>query len=95
MTTYLRAGIGNNFYRQLSQNGTEASKGKQLIIPIETGLHFSYDLMTYLKLKTGFGCRFVAPNNSRELRGYYVKFGLSFNLNKFKETKEGNKTTTC
>lgn len=94
MTTYLQAGIGNNFYRQLNQNGTEVNKGKQLIIPIETGLHFSYDLLTYLKLKTGFGWRFVAPNNSRELSGYYVKIGLSFNLKTFNETKSDNKTTT-
>lgn len=94
MTTYLQAGIGNNFYRQLNQNGTEVNKGKQLIIPIETGLHFSYDLLTYLKLKTGFGWRFVAPNNSRELSGYYVKLGLSFNLKTLNETKSDNKTTT-
>ena len=94
MTTYLQAGIGNNFYRQLNQIGTEVNKGKQLIIPIETGLHFSYDLLTYLKLKTGFGWRFVAPNNSRELSGYYVKVGLSFNLKKFNETRSDNKTTT-
>jgi hypothetical protein len=94
MTTYLQAGIGNNFYRQLNQIGTEVNKGKQLIIPIETGLHFSYDLLTYLKLKTGFGWRFVAPNNSRELSGYYVKLGLSFNLKKFNETRSDNKTTT-
>jgi hypothetical protein len=94
MTTYLQAGIGNNFYRQLNQIGTEVNKGKQLIIPIETGLHFSYDLLTYLKLNTGFGWRFVAPNNSRELSGYYVKLGLSFNLKKFNETRSDNKTTT-
>lgn len=94
MTTYLQAGIGNNFYRQVTQSATEVNKGKQLIIPIETGLHFSYDLLTYLKLRTGFGWRFVPPNNSRELSGYYVKLGLSFNLKKFNETKSDNKTTT-
>ncbi len=38
LTTYLQAGIGNNFYRHLNQNGTEVNKGEQLIIPIETGL---------------------------------------------------------
>ncbi|MFN8864477.1 MAG: hypothetical protein ACK5W1_09200, partial [Flavobacteriales bacterium] len=94
MTTYLQAGIGNNFYRQLNQNEIEVNKGKQLIIPIETGLHFNYDLFTYLKLKTGFGWRFVTPNYSRELSGYYVKLGLSFNLKKFNETRADNKTTT-
>jgi hypothetical protein len=91
MTTYLQAGIGNNFYRQLNKNGTEVNKGTQLIIPIELGLHFNYDLLTYLKLKTGFGWRFVTPNNSRELSGYYVKLGLSFNLKKFNETRADNK----
>lgn len=93
LTTYLQAGIGNNFYRHLNQNGTEVNKGEQLIIPIETGLHFSYDLLTYLKLKTGIGWRFVTPNNSRKLSGYYVKLGLSFNLKKFNETRADNKTT--
>jgi hypothetical protein len=57
-------------------------------------LHFSYDLLTYLKLRTGFGWRFVTPNNSRELSGYYVKLGLSFNLKKFNEAREDDKTTT-
>ena len=93
LTTYLQAGIGNNFYRHLNQNGTEVNKGEQLIIPIETGLHFSYDLLTYLKLNTGIGWRFVTPNNSRKLSGYYVKLGLSFNLKKFNETRADNKTT--
>jgi hypothetical protein len=94
MTTYLQAGIGNNFYKQLNENGTEVNKDKQLIIPIETGLHFGYDLLPYLKVKTGFGWRFVAPDYSRELGGYYVKLGLSFNLKIFNETREENETTT-
>jgi len=92
MTTYLQAGIGNNFYRHLNTNGTEIKKGKELIIPIETGLHFSYDLLSYLKIRTGFGWRFVSPDNSRALSGYYVKLGLSFNLKKFYETTTESKT---
>jgi hypothetical protein len=94
MTTYLQAGIGNNYYRNLNTSGTAVNKGKELIIPIETGLHFNYDLMPYLKLKTGFGWRFVAPNNARALSGYYVKLGLGVNLKKLKETREERKTTT-
>jgi len=76
------------------KKGTEVNKDKQLIISIETGLHFRYDLLPYLKLKTGFGWRFVAPDNSRELGGYYVKLGLSFNLKTFNEIRADNKTTT-
>lgn len=92
MTTYLQAGIGKNFYRQINQNEIEVKKGKQLIIPIETGLHCSYELLPYLKLRTGFGWRFVAPNNSRELSGYYLKLGLSFNLKIYNDTRAENKT---
>jgi hypothetical protein len=44
MTTFLKAGIIINFYIQLNQNGTEVNKVKKLIIAIETGLYFSYDL---------------------------------------------------
>lgn len=92
MTTYLQAGIGKNFYRQINQNEIEVKKGKQLIIPIETGLHCSYELLPYLKLRTGFGWRFVASNNSRELSGYYLKLGLSFNLKIYNDTRAENKT---
>lgn len=94
MTTYLQAGIGNNYYRNLNTSGIEVNKGKEIIIPIETGLHFSYDLMPYLKLRTGFGWRFVTPKNSRALSGYYIKLGLGFNLKKFNKTRAENKTTT-
>jgi len=91
MTTYLQAGIGNNYFRQLNQNGTEVDNGKQLIIPIEAGLHFNYDLLPFFGLKTGFGWRHVAPKESRNLSGYYLKLGLSFNLQKFLEMRTKNK----
>ena len=91
MTTYLQAGIGNNYFRQLNQYGTEVDNGKQLIIPIEAGLHFSYDLLPFFGLKTGFGWRHVAPKESRNLSGYYLKLGLSFNLQKFIEMRTKNK----
>ena len=48
-TTYLQTGIGNNFYRNINQSGTEVYKGKELIIPIETGLHLSYERKPPLK----------------------------------------------
>ncbi len=91
ITTYLQAGIGNNYFRQLNQYGTEVDNGKQLIIPIEAGLHFSYDLLPFFGLKTGFGWRHVAPKESRNLSGYYLKLGLSFNLQKFIEMRTKNK----
>lgn len=83
MTTYIQAGIGKNYYRELNRFRILVNKDSELIIPIEIGLHFSYDILSYLKLKTGFGWRFVLPNNSTELSGYYMKLGLSFSLKKF------------
>lgn len=87
MTTYLQSGLGKNFYRQINADGIQVGNGQQIIIPIETGLHFGYELMPYLKLRTGFGWRFVAPITSKELSGYYLKLGLGFNLKKFVETR--------
>lgn len=94
ITSYLQAGFGYNFYRQLNQSGTELNKAKQLIIPMETGFNFSYDLLSYLKLKTGFGWRFVSPNNARDLSGYYVKLGLSFNIRKYYDLIENKNKTS-
>lgn len=91
MTTYLQAGIGKNFYRLLNINGIELNKAEELILPVEAGLHFSYDLSPFLGLKTGFGWRYVAPKESSNLSGYYLKLGLSFNLQKFLEVRTKNK----
>lgn len=94
LTTYLQAGVGQNYYRIINANGTSVYKGKELIIPIETGLHFSYDFFTYLKLRAGWGWRFVAPFNSRNLNGYYIKLGLSFSLKKFNESNTKKMATS-
>lgn len=85
MTAYLQAGVGKNYYREFSPSGDVVNEGKTVIIPMETGLHFSYYLNSYLKLKTGFGWRFVKPDESSDLSGYYFKVGLGFNLRKYQE----------
>lgn len=88
MTTYLQAGIGNNFYRKLNENGVAIETGSELIIPIEVGLNFNYDLKPYLTVKSGFGWRFVLPEYSSGLNGYYLKLGLGFNIKKFLEHED-------
>jgi len=85
MTVYLQAGIGKNYYREFSPQGDVVNEGNKLIIPIETGLHFGYYLNSYLRLKTGIGWRFVKPEESSDLSGYYFKVGLGFNLRKYQE----------
>ena len=87
MTSYLQAGMGNNYFRRFDSYGQLVNEGRQFIIPLETGLHFSYEMTSYLRLKTGFGWRFVLPNYSKGLSGYYVKLGLSFSYKKFRESR--------
>lgn len=88
MTTYLQTGIGRNFYRKFNENGMELETGSELIIPIEAGLNFNYALKPYLKIKSGFGWRFVLPKYSSGLSGYYLKLGLGFNVKKFLEHED-------
>lgn len=88
MTTYLQAGIGNNFYRKFNENGIVLETGSELIIPIEAGLNFNYDLKPYLTIKSGFGWRFVLPQYSNRLSGYYFKLGLGFSIKKFLEHED-------
>jgi len=86
-TTYMQMGLGKNFYREVDANGGVLESGSKFIIPIETGLHFNYALTSYLKVKTGFGWRFVLPYESYDLSGYYVKLGLGFDVRDFIEVR--------
>ena len=82
-TTYIQAGIGSNYYRLVDDAGVEIQRNVEGIFPLEAGLHFSYDLKPYLKLKSGIGYRFLFPNDANELSGYYFQLGVSFNVKKF------------
>lgn len=87
-TTYIQAGIGQNYNRSVDDSDVEIQRNVERITPFEIGLHFSYDLKSYLKLKSGSGYRFVYPESSNALSGYYLKLGLGFNLKKFLDAKE-------
>jgi len=85
ITAYLQAGLGKNYYREFSAKGDLVNEGSNIIIPMETGLHFGYYINSYLRLKSGIGWRFVKPDASADLSGYYFKVGLGFNLRKYQE----------
>ena len=85
LTAYLQTGVGYNYYRKINALGNEVEKGKYLIIPIETGIHANYDILPWLRIKLGGGWRFVLPDYSYDLSGYYIKTGLSINIKKLKE----------
>lgn len=87
LTTYLQAGYGFNTFRSLGIGGVESSRKRESILPVEAGLHCSYELCSYLKLRVGGGWRYVIPEHAKDLGGYYIKLGLSFSLKKFKESR--------
>ena len=91
-TTYLQIGLGKNFFREIDLSGNEVLRGSNFIAPLEVGLHFNYDINSYLTAKTGFGWRFVFPHEANDLSGYYIKAGLGFNLKKFIEKRQERKT---
>lgn len=82
LTTYFQSGIGYNHYRKINALGVETEKGKNLIIPLEAGIHANYDLLPWLRAKLGGGWRFVPPAYSYDLSGYYIKIGFSVKTKK-------------
>jgi hypothetical protein len=78
LTSYFQAGAGFNFFRRIDAAANELERGRRFIIPIEIGFHQGYELNPWLQLKLGGGWRFVLPETSRDLSGYYIKIGLAF-----------------
>lgn len=83
LTSYLQVGAGYNFFRKLNDSDLEVESGRNLIIPIEIGTHGNYDLNSWARLKVGGGWRFVEPEVSRSLSGYYIKLGIGVDGDKF------------
>jgi hypothetical protein len=84
LITYLNGGFGYHFYRILDHEKVEVSKGREYIWPLELGLHGRYQLNPLIALKTGVGRRFVFPEESKQLSGYYIKLTLVVNPKKLK-----------
>lgn len=96
MTTYFQAGLGYNYFRVLDASKIEIQRGRNLIIPLESGLQANYDLLPWLRAKVGGGWRFVLPDYSYDLSGYYIKIGFSIDRKKLCEVyrNKRNKKTT-
>ncbi len=92
LTAYLQSGIGYNYFRKLNAiSKIEISKGKDIIVPLEIGTHIGYDILPWFRLKLGGGWRFVRPEYSTELSGYYIKTGCYFNSKLFFDTFKNKK----
>lgn len=85
LTTYIQSGVGFDYSRMQPLDGLSVVLPRRTIVPIELGVNFSYDFFPWLRAKLGGGWRFVLPEYSRELSGYYMKLGVGFHLSKFKE----------
>jgi hypothetical protein len=75
-TSYIQCGFGYNNYRQINDDGIEFNSGRDPIIPLEVGFNANYELWYWLQFKLGFGWRFVFPEVSNDLNGYYFKVGF-------------------
>lgn len=75
-TAYFQMGYGVNQYRKENEIGETIERGKHNFVPIETGLHFNYDVFDWMRIKIGGGWRFVLPEKVNYLEGYYIKLGI-------------------
>lgn len=94
LTTYFQTGIGRNYFRKIDSLGIETQSGKDLIVPIEVGMHAGYDIFSWLRAKVGGGWRFVLPSYSKDLSGYYIKLGFGINSKKLIESYTNRKRIT-
>jgi hypothetical protein len=76
LTSYVQGGLGYNYYRKLNGAKEVTETGRNTIIPLEIGTHANYDLNSWARLKLGGGWRFVFPEVSNSLSGYYIKLGV-------------------
>lgn len=76
LTSYVQVGFGYNYYRKLNDSEEETETGRNTIIPVEIGSHMNYDLNSWARLKLGGGWRFVFPETSSSVSGYYIKLGV-------------------
>ena len=84
ITTYLQAGFGFDYTSFQLPDGSSSKNPRRTIVPLEFGFHGNYDLYPWLRAKLGGGWRFVLPQESRDLSGYYLKIGFGFSWPKFR-----------
>lgn len=96
LTSYFQFGAGYNYFRIIDSIDAEKSRGRNLILPLELGVHANYDLTPWLRAKLGGGWRFVFPEYSSDLSGYYIKIGFgvktSVLMNTYRSYRESKKT---
>jgi hypothetical protein len=84
-TTYVQGGIGYNYFRKINTLSEEVARGKNLFVPLELGTNLNYEVTPWLRAKAGLGWRFVFPESSSDLSGYYLKTGFIVDTERFLE----------
>lgn len=91
-TAYFQVGYGANYYRKEDEFGETFQTGKHNFVPIETGLHFNYDVYDWMRLKVGGGWRFILPEKVHYLEGYYIKLGIGISGKRLYKAYQRRKT---
>jgi hypothetical protein len=79
LATYLNAGFGYHYHRILDREEVEVSDSRDFIRPLELGIHSRYQVNSLFAVKVGGGWRFVFPEKSENLEGYYIKLTAVIN----------------
>lgn len=77
--SYIHAGLGFATYQTMTLPG-EYETNRELVSPIELGVHTSYKVLDWLKLKGGVGYRIVLLDEINELNNVYFKIGLGVDI---------------
>lgn len=85
--SYIHGGLGVATYRQLNSGG-QYQTHREVVSPLELGVHLSYQLLDWLQLKGGVGYRFVLLTETQELDNVYYKVGLNVDIRKLRAALE-------
>lgn len=88
--SYIHAGLGIARYREMNSSGSYIIS-RELISPIELGIHGSFSVNSWLALNGGAGYRFVLLEEIDQLDHIYYKIGLSLSIEKFLEARFAKK----
>lgn len=82
VTSYLHGGIGKRLLR--TPQAAVLNETHLWVMPLETGLQCSYNLLPWLRLIAGGGYRWIIRDEISGLNGVYYKASAAVNLKKLK-----------
>lgn len=84
-SAYASLGYGFSKYQLRSYQHELLLEYTRGIVPLELGLHTTYEIIPWLELRAGLGWRFFLRGNQNGLSGYYFKIALGLKYKAFKK----------